>query len=162
MLEKKSEKTTLGIKPGKVFISIIGVLGSIITITLFIIFLNITQMIISTLVLGLIFSITYLIIIFLRLKGMKNEYNELIIDYNKLVDVQEFANDNRHTLENMVDEKNDELEILKVDNQQKDSIIHILWFFYPDRSEKVPERKELQNAMKIKQNQVIDDEKNGI
>ena len=162
MFEKKEEKITFGIKPVAVFINIIGVVGSIITITLAIIYLNTELVIISILALALIFLLVFLVIMFRRLKEMKDEYNELIIDYNDLVNAHNFANENRDTLQGMVEDKNDELAHFKFEMERNKSIINVLWFFYSSKPDEKPDRQELKNAMQIENGQVINDEKQRI
>ena len=162
MFVKKEEKTTLGIKPVSVFINIIGVIGSIITIILAIIYLNAKLVIISILALTLVFSLVFLAIVSKRLREMKDEYNGLIIDYNTLVDTHNFANENREALQGMIEDKNGELDYFKFELDRSKSIINVLWFFYSSTPDEKPDRKELKTAMQIENGQVINDEKQGI
>jgi len=149
MYVKKEGKTKLGIKPVAVFIKIIGVVGSIITIILAIIYLSTELVIISILALALIFSLVYLIIMYKQLTEAKDEYNELITNYNDLVNAHNFANENRKALEGMIENKNEELGHFKSEFERSKSIINVLWFFYSTKPEEKPDKQELENAMQI-------------
>lgn len=162
MIEKKKKKTTLGIKPVNIFIRTIGVIGSIVTITLAVIYLQFTLFLISVLSLISIILTVFLSITVKRLKGMRKEYNELVGEYNKLVNEYNFASENRETLSGMVEDKNKEIEEIKFILNQRDSVISVLWFFYESDLEDKPNRKDLKHAMQIESDQVIIDEKQRI
>jgi len=155
MFGKKEGKTTLGIKPLNVFSNTIGVVGSIITIALAIIYLNTELAIISVLALALIFTLVFLAVIFGRLKKIKDEYNELTMNYNDLVDKHKFANENRETLQGIIEDKNDELSQLKFQLGKSEYVNNVLWFFYSSKSDKKPSEHDLKNAMQIEGGQVI-------
>lgn len=159
MIEKKKKKTTLGIKPVNIFIRTIGVIGSIVTITLAVIYLQFTLFLISVLSLISIILTVFLSITVKRLKEMRKEYNELVGEYNKLADECDFANDNRETLSNMVDEKNDEIDKLRLVLTRKRITINLLLFFYSLESSNRPTKKELKQAIENEEQVIIDEQK---
>lgn len=148
----KKERETLGINPGKIFISTIGVIGSLVSIALAIIYFEILYVIISLLILISIFISVYFIISINQLRKMKDDYNKLVREYNAI-------KDNRDTLESMVEDKNSEIDSIKSNISHKDSTIALLlWFMYTGKKDNVPNKKELMDALKIQNNQVIKSE----
>ena len=72
---------------------------------------------------------------------MKNDYNNIVKKHN-------FSNENRETLEEMVEGKNSEIDILKSKISQKDAIVYLLlWFLYSNDRSKNPKKEELINAL---------------
>lgn len=156
MINKVEKKTTLGINSGKIFISTVGVIGSLLSIVVVIIYFDFLYVIISVLCLTVVFSIVYIVAMINQLRVARNEYNQLVDEYNTLLD-------NRDTLQGIVEDKNTEIGNIKTNLRQKDFIINfLLRFLYSSESRHNLDKEELINGLQIENEQVMNFEKERI
>lgn len=158
MFENKEIQKNLGLQPFNTFSIILSIVSSIFGIVGAIVFLKPLLAIIVVLLILLIFSSGFLWVAISRLKKMKYEYDETILSYNKLLDEYSFANENREKLIEIIDEKNEEIKLLKNETIRLGANVQMLWFFYLKPIEQLPDQETIKNALQINKDKVINND----
>ncbi len=90
----------------------------------------------------------------MRLRTIKNSYNEIVTEVNQ-------ASDNRETLANIVNEKNKELDSLRYEIQVANfKLKFLLELWYSEN--KLPNRKIVETAFQINEKGIEDHEESRI
>ncbi|NRG47486.1 hypothetical protein HRF87_22425 [Bacillus sp. CRN 9] len=154
MSNDKYERINYEIYPLKTMNTSLGLIASIITIYLLIVLFNGFWLTISIMILIIILLSIFLIKFFLRLRTIKNSYNEIVAEVNQ-------ANDNRETLANIVNEKNKELDSLRTEIHVANfKLKFLLELWYSEN--KLPNRKIVETALQINEKGVEDHEESRI
>ncbi|WP_433958888.1 hypothetical protein [Cytobacillus horneckiae] len=154
MSNDKYEKINYEIYPLKTMNTSLGLIASIITIYLLIFLFNGFWLTISIMILIIILLSIFLIKFFLRLRTIKNSYNEIVTEVNQ-------ASDNRETLANIVNEKNKELDSLRYEIQVANfKLKFLLELWYSEN--KLPNRKIVETAFQINEKGIEDHEESRI
>lgn len=126
--------------PIKLLNYVIGVIGSCIAIYLLIINFDGPYRIIGVLLLIIIVIAFYLIYNSYRLKKLNDKYTTMT---NELA----FVNDNRNTLDKMLDNRDREIDELTVQNSMLTAQVQLIYFMV--YQEKKPEREVVRQALGI-------------
>lgn len=144
---KRHKKISYDIFPGKLLSSFLTIIATILTIYFAVNLLDIVQRIIAGLALIIIFLVVILIKSLLRLRVIIKKYNLQSAKLDK-------ADDNRNTLEEIVKDKNTEIDNFKNEKFALSAQVNLLLYFLS--LETRPDTKIIEQALRIKQEEVID------